>query len=1014
MLELKTLAGIGAVYIVTAISGYLLPVPHIYQSIYAYVYGPVGALAGYGIANVIVERAPRWHPIIVWVTALIGAVVCASFYWQLYNSERSPSLEARMLHAGLYALSFAFFFFLARWAGFLFRLNKKENKEYDNKAYVDITGQGHNLREGVKKVLVLFIHGLGGDKIATWGRFPEILRHDQQIAKDYQLEFFSYPTMLWRHLFSRKAPRIQELAAGLRTQIENRYASFENIILVCHSLGGLVARQYVLEDIKAKREPRVSGIVLIAVPNNGADLARIGAFLSVRHQQLRQLCRDSDLIEFLNTDWFTMGLNRTVRAKYIIGTQDGVVDRLSAQVFWGNPNVEVVIGKNHRDIVKPLDSNDDVVIILKRFLQGTLQRSEEPAGDDDKPTVQIDGPATAPLGKKTFFTIISENAIRGEWSAGGFHNGSIAVDPLGSSHEIYVEPTDVTRVRDEFIIVVTVYSRNGTSARATKRFSVVPEGDTADKLQPKNAPNSQASDAGKKRAAIGQATIEQPEQQGPSDVIKCLETITKSVDAIYEDLWQAYQPALTASGQSRQNDDEVNRRMVPIINFAKSGSRRREILESQHHLKSMLGDDNNAATERLFECLDEFLQELRRREQCYIDPVRDQLLATGRVDNSLRKVISNWIRDVKRRAEEVSKAVGENRGARLSADSINTTVNAHRSRNEAISSNEGGDTTKFVDEVQCIFLTAIPEEYHAVCRHIEGASDVRAWTIPAVVGTISNSKVLCVLSGKGGGNTAAALQYVAAKCPAKLVIMVGVAGGFPSQKVVRGNVVIARHVQGYDFGKLTGGQYIRRPELDFPCDIGLVRHAELIAEDTQSRWHESITTPRPDNQSPTNSNTKVHVGYVASGDKIVDDADHVFFRQVLDVLPEVHAVEMETAGAGASIRLLQTEQVMRFVMIKGISDQPAEPGDSREQDSGTDQRLAWKPFAADAAATLAELLIRKLSPAAKGEGRGRKIEVRLRARQVAPGHIGAVDLQVRAPGRGVVEIRGVEFKTIRH
>jgi pimeloyl-ACP methyl ester carboxylesterase len=227
----------------------------------------------------------------------------------------------------------------------------------------------HETGANSEKTLVLFIHGLGGSGEETWDKFPQFLRQDEEFARKYEIAFFSYPTMLVRTIFSRKAPSIQELAAGLRTQIENRYAEFPSVVLVCHSLGGLIARKYLLDEFKAKRQTRVKGIVLFAVPNNGADLAGVANVISWRHRQVRQLCRGSDLIELLNEDWYTMGLPKVVRAKYVTGTQDRVVDRFSARATWGNPDVDTVIGKGHRDIVTPERANDDVVIILKRFLK---------------------------------------------------------------------------------------------------------------------------------------------------------------------------------------------------------------------------------------------------------------------------------------------------------------------------------------------------------------------------------------------------------------------------------------------------------------------------------------------------------------------------------------------------------------------------------------------------------------------------------------------------------------------
>ena len=220
-----------------------------------------------------------------------------------------------------------------------------------------------------EKTLLLFIHGLGGKAKETWGMFPALLKQgDEQFAGKYEVDFFSYPTMLVRTILSRIAPSIQELASALRTQIDNRYGKFGNIILICHSLGGLIARRYLLDEIKANRPLRVGGVLLFAVPNNGAQLARVASFISWRHAQVRQLCRTADFLQDLNEDWATFELSKKLRIKFIVGTQDRVVDRQSAINGWGNRNVETIVGKGHRTIVKPNDADDLAIHIVKRFL----------------------------------------------------------------------------------------------------------------------------------------------------------------------------------------------------------------------------------------------------------------------------------------------------------------------------------------------------------------------------------------------------------------------------------------------------------------------------------------------------------------------------------------------------------------------------------------------------------------------------------------------------------------------
>lgn len=91
----------------------------------------------------------------------------------------------------------------------------------------------------------------------------------------------------------------------------------------------------------------------------------------------------------------------------------------------------------------------------------------------EAPTVTIEGPASAPLGKSTFFTVLTRNAVRGVWSIGGFQNEPVVVSPLGPSHQVFVEPTQAGRVGDEFTLVFTAYNADGEAATATKRFRVV-------------------------------------------------------------------------------------------------------------------------------------------------------------------------------------------------------------------------------------------------------------------------------------------------------------------------------------------------------------------------------------------------------------------------------------------------------------------------------------------------------------------------------------------------------------
>jgi hypothetical protein len=138
MSDLAKLGATGvAIYLVSMIGSYLLPVPHAYAGFYTYFLGPAGGFAGYGVANFVVKAADKRHVfwwVVVAAAAIIGAVLCGFGYYELYRSDQSPPVSMRVAHAILYAFAFAFFFFTVRWAGFLLELKKKDDgKTDDNK-----------------------------------------------------------------------------------------------------------------------------------------------------------------------------------------------------------------------------------------------------------------------------------------------------------------------------------------------------------------------------------------------------------------------------------------------------------------------------------------------------------------------------------------------------------------------------------------------------------------------------------------------------------------------------------------------------------------------------------------------------------------------------------------------------------------------------------------------------------------------------------------------------------------
>ena len=236
----------------------------------------------------------------------------------------------------------------------------------------DLQSQVAQTRRGSKLLasgnMLLFIHGLGSNPRATWERFRELLSRDAVFAKTWRVETFAFPTRRLGFPLISRSPRLQALADGLRTEIENKYTECRRIILVGHSLGGVLARRYLVDELKRNAEIPIKGLVLYAVPNDGAGLARLGATLASWNVQLKQLCSNSDIIADLNRDWRQFAVGSKLPVRVVVGTSDRIVSEESARGFWDPDNVSVVLGATHSDITRPESAEDLRYLILRRFV----------------------------------------------------------------------------------------------------------------------------------------------------------------------------------------------------------------------------------------------------------------------------------------------------------------------------------------------------------------------------------------------------------------------------------------------------------------------------------------------------------------------------------------------------------------------------------------------------------------------------------------------------------------------
>jgi len=274
--------------------------------------------------------------------------------------------------------------------------------------------------------------------------------------------------------------------------------------------------------------------------------------------------------------------------------------------------------------------------------------------------------------------------------------------------------------------------------------------------------------------------------------------------------------------------------------------------------------------------------------------------------------------------------------------------------------------------VDVAILTTLPEEYHAVRRKLHDPRTASKGKdqpnlFAEMTGMVlyqqsgQSYRILLAMIGRAGTvNSALAVEQLVRRWEPRYVFMVGIAGGLHCDGLSIGDIVISNTIYGYEYGKIDK-QFIPRPNWVFAADIGLFTSISAFAE-LSPAWQETIDAERPLPGVP-----RVVSGNVASGDKVVDNPNNNFFRQVLANYPKTIAVEMEGAGAAQAIQNLRDAGIrVGFLMVRGISDMPREENVT-DGENGQKERDRWKPYAAASAAAFLVAYIASGLPLSPGE-----------------------------------------------
>ena len=245
-----------------------------------------------------------------------------------------------------------------------------ELENYDNYAMID----NHNSNQK----LVFFIHGVLGDKLEAWGGLSNLLLVENE-TREYDFVFWGYPTAIF------EMNSISQVGDLLSTELKNQISAgeYKNVIIVAHSMGGIIARSYIVSTVqenKADELKPIESIVTLATPHLGSSKADFVKMLGVigANKFVKEMTTYGEFLYEINRAWDFSVNSASENSKWkgeviaFAGTEDKVVSYQSARAFF--PKTEA-LPFGHKAIAKPDSIEHDTYRTLLRVLKSRLGES---------------------------------------------------------------------------------------------------------------------------------------------------------------------------------------------------------------------------------------------------------------------------------------------------------------------------------------------------------------------------------------------------------------------------------------------------------------------------------------------------------------------------------------------------------------------------------------------------------------------------------------------------------------
>jgi len=231
-------------------------------------------------------------------------------------------------------------------------------------------------KEENRRNLLVFVHGFNSSMDTAWGNFPNLVKTDDAF-KDFNILLYGYPTRI-----CGQPTDIKHVGEGLASYLASTAQNYDDVILVGHSMGGLVILNALLtlhNDESFHLDRRRVKVLTFGTPHGGVQEASYLALVCENRQAEDMRVLGRTLIE-LKGDWqrtFGSGTGekdeknlRRVSVTAYYGATDQFVPKLSA--CRGFERYCAQVDGNHITMVKPTANKDHMAYLKTRDVATSL------------------------------------------------------------------------------------------------------------------------------------------------------------------------------------------------------------------------------------------------------------------------------------------------------------------------------------------------------------------------------------------------------------------------------------------------------------------------------------------------------------------------------------------------------------------------------------------------------------------------------------------------------------------